>query len=170
MVKGTVYRLMDSYTLFYFKFVKGNIDNDRTFWSNSLESSFRSAWLGFAFERLCLIHVDQIKRALGIAGVRTSVSTWRHKANKEFPKGAQIDLIIDRRDDIINLCEMKFCNGKFLISKKYDGELESKRQIFKMVTGTKKAVHLTMVTTEGVEHNSYWNDIKTEVTLDDLFA
>ncbi len=168
-VRGAVYRLMDNYTLFYFKFVKNNIDNDRTFWSDSLESPFRTAWLGFAFERLCLLHIDQIKRALGISGVRTSVSTWRHQADSEYPKGAQIDLIIDRRDDIINLCEMKFCHGKFLIAKKYDDELLSKRQVFKAVTGTKKAVHLTMVTTEGVERNAYWNDIQSEVTLDELF-
>ena len=161
---------MDNYTLFYFKFIKNNIDNDRTFWSDSLESPFRMAWLGFAFERLCLLHIDQIKRALGISGVRTSVSTWRHRADSEYPKGAQIDLIIDRRDDIINLCEMKFCQGKFLIAKKYDDELLSKRQVFKAVTGTKKAVHLTMVTTEGVERNAYWNDVQSEVTLDDLFS
>lgn len=168
-VKGAVYCLMDNYTLFHFKFVKNNVDNDRTFWSDSLESPFWMAWLGLAFERLCLLHVDQIKRALGISGVRTSVSAWRHRADGVYPKGAQIDLIIDRKDDIINLCEMKFCQGKFLIAKKYDGELASKRQVFKAVTGTRKAVHLTMVTTEGVERNAYWNDIQSEVTLDDLF-
>ncbi len=169
-VKGAVYRLMDNYTLFYFKFVKNNIDNDRAFWSDSLESPFRMAWLGFAFERLCILHLDQIKRALGISGVRTSISAWRHTADGEFPKGAQIDIVIDRRDDIINICEMKFCHGKYLITKKYDGELASKRQVFKAVTGTRKSVHLTMVTTEGVERNSYWNDVQSEVTLDDLFA
>ena len=100
---------------------------------------------------------------------RSSRNLSSSMADGAYPKGAQIDLIIDRRDDIINLCEMKFCLGKFLISKRYDDELLSKRQVFKAVTGTKKAVHLTMVTTEGVERNAYLDDVQSEVTLDDLF-
>lgn len=168
-VKGAVYRLMDSYTLFYFRFVRNNVSNDRRFWSDSVDAPFRLSWLGFAFERLCLLHVEQIKRALGISGVRTAVSSWRHRADGVFPKGAQIDLVIDRRDDIINLCEMKFCRGRFIITKKYDEELATKVQVFKGVTRTRKSVHITMVTAEGVEKNCYWSDIQSEVTLDDLF-
>ena len=164
-----MYRLMDSYTLFYFKFVKNNAGGDRSFWSNSLEAPFRVAWLGFAFERLCILHVEQIKKALGISGVRTEISSWRHRADREVPRGVQIDLLIDRKDDIVNLCEMKFCHGKFLITKKYDKELAMKQQVFKSVTGTRKSVHLTLVTAEGVERNSYSDNISSEVTLDDLF-
>ena len=168
-VKGAMYRLMDSYTLFYFKFVKNNAGGDRSFWSNSLEAPFRVAWLGFAFERLCILHVEQIKKALGISGVRTEISSWRHRADREVPRGVQIDLLIDRKDDIVNLCEMKFCHGKFLITKKYDKELAMKQQVFRSVTGTRKSVHLTLVTAEGVERNSYSDNISSEVTLDDLF-
>lgn len=168
-VKGALYRLTDNYTLFYFQFASENIDHDPRFWANSLESQFRKTWTGFAFERLCLKHVDQIKAALGIAGVRTAVASWRHRANDVYPDGAQIDLLIDRNDNIINICEMKFCAGPFAIDKRYAKVLANKRQAFETVTKTKKGLHLTFVTTEGVAHNPYWNDVQSEVTLDDLF-
>ena len=168
-VKGALYRLIDNYTLFYFKFIAENRNRDEHFWSNSLEAQFRKAWVGFAFERLCLRHVKQIKAALGIAGVRTAESVWHHVADDVYPHGAQIDLVIDRNDDIVNLCEMKFCHGAFAINKRYSADLANKRQAFEAVTGTKKGLHLTFVTTAGLAHNSYWSDVQSEVTLDDLF-
>ena len=125
---------------------------------------------GHAFERLCLRHVDQIKAALGIAGVKTSVSTWRHRADKLCPQGAEIDLVIDRRDDLINLCEMKFHSGAFVITKKYANELSIKRQVFVAVTGTKKGVHQTFVTADGLYENEYAEDVQSSVVLDDLFS
>lgn len=167
---GAVYRLMDNYTLFYFQFVRNNSDGDTRFWSNSIDAGFRRVWIGHAFERLCLRHVDQIKAALGIAGVKTSVSTWRHKADDLCPQGAEIDLVIDRRDDLINLCEMKFHSGSFVITKKYADELSVKRQVFVAVTGTKKGIHQTFVTADGLFDNEYAADVQSSVVLDDLFA
>ena len=114
-------------------------------------------------------HIPQIKAALGIAGVRTSVASWSHRADERYPEGAQIDLLIDRADDVINICEMKFCNGAFAIDKGYAKSLANKQQALRTVTGTKKGIHLTFVTVDGVAHNSYWNDVQSEVTLDDLF-
>ena len=125
---------------------------------------------GHAFERLCLRHIDQIKAALGIAGVKTSVSTWRHRADKLCPQGAEIDLVIDRRDDLINLCEMKFHSGAFVITKKYANELSIKRQVFAAVTGTTKGIHQTFVTAEGLYENEYAEDVQSSVVLDDLFS
>jgi len=168
-VRGALYRLIDNYTLFYFRFVAENIDGDPHFWKDSTEAPFRRAWTGLAYERLCLKHLPQIKAALGIAGVRTSISTWSHRADETYPEGAQIDLLIDRADGIINICEMKFCSGTFAIDKSYSKALANKVQAFRTVTGTKKGLHLTLVTLEGVMHNSYWNDVQSEVTLDDLF-
>ena len=169
-VKGAVYRLTDNYTLFYFQFVAKNMDGDPCFWSDSLESPFRRTWMGLAFERLCLRHIDQIKAALGILGVRTSVSSWFHRADETYPRGAQIDLLIDRNDNILNICEAKFCRGTFVIDKRYSEALENKRQVLEAVTKTRKAIHLTVITTEGVAHNLYWNEVQSEVTLNDLFA
>lgn len=168
-VKGAMYCLTDNYTLFYFQFVAENIDGDPHFWTDSLEAPFRRTWTGFAYERLCLKHIPQIKAALGIAGVRTSVASWSHRADERYPEGAQIDLLIDRADDVINICEMKFCNGAFAIDKGYAKSLANKQQALRTVTGTKKGIHLTFVTVDGVAHNSYWNDVQSEVTLDDLF-
>ena len=166
---GAVYRLMDNYTLFYFQFVRNNVDGDSRFWSNSLDAGFRRVWIGHAFERLCLRHIDQIKAALGIAGVKTSVSTWRHKADKLYPQGAEIDLVIERKDDLINLCEMKFHAGAFVITKKYANELSIKRQVFVAVTGTTKGIHQTFVTADGLYENEYAEDVQSSVVLDDLF-
>ena len=167
---GALYRLMDNFTLFYFQFVVNNLENDRHFWSNSLDAGFRRAWIGHAFERLCLKHIGQIKQALGISGVRTSVSSWRHTADDRCGQGAEIDLLIDRRDDIVNLCEMKFYSGPFVITKKYDAELAVKRQVFAAVTGTTKGLHQTLVTADGLHANEYAENIQSQVTLDDLFA
>ena len=166
---GAKYRLTDNFTLFHFNFIAHNTDNDETFWTDSRGSGMRRAWVGLAFERVCLAHVQEIKSALGIAGVRTAVSVWSHRADEVYPEGAQIDMVIDRADGIINLCEMKFTGNEFTVDKKYDRELMNKRAVFQSVTETKKAVHLTMVTSSGVVRNAYWNNVQSEVTLDDLF-
>ena len=166
---GARYRLSDNFTLFHFNFIAHNTDNDETFWTDSRGSGMRRAWVGLAFERVCLAHVQEIKSALGIAGVRTAVSVWSHRADEVYPEGAQIDMVIDRADGIINLCEMKFTGNEFTVDKKYDRELMNKRAVFQSVTETKKAVHLTMVTSSGLVRNAYSNNIQSEVTLDDLF-
>lgn len=166
---GARHRLSDNFTLFHFNFIAHNTDNDETFWTDSRGSGMRRDWVGLAFERVCLAHVQEIKSALGIAGVRTAVSVRSHRADEVYPEGAQIDMVIDRADGIINLCEMKFTGNEFTVDKKYDRELMNKRAVFQSVTETKKAVHLTMVTSSGVVRNAYWNNVQSEVTLDDLF-
>ena len=108
-VKGAVYQLMDNFTLFHFRFIANNPTHDRHFWSSSVDAPFHRVWEGLAFERLCLWHREQIKRALQIGGVLTNMYAWRHAPTSADDPGAQIDLLIDRNDGIINLCEMKFC-------------------------------------------------------------
>ncbi|MBQ9042283.1 MAG: ATP-binding protein [Eggerthellaceae bacterium] len=109
----------------------------------------------------------QIKNALGISGVETSESAWQ--SGKSNP-GAQVDLVIDRADGIVNLCEMKFSNAEFSIDKSYDEALRNKLSAFRLETGTKKALHVTLVTSNGLAHNKYWNTVQNEITADDLFA
>lgn len=166
--RDTVYQLMDNYTLFYFRFIAENHHHDEYYWSHSIDTQQHTAWAGFAFERVCLWHLPQMKRALGIDGVITSAQSWQTKATDEH-SGAQIDLLIDRNDNIINLCEMKFCNTEYAITQQEDAKLRNRKEIFKMGTGTRKSVHLTMVTTYGVRHNAYWNNIQSEITMEDLF-
>ena len=128
-----------------------------------LDSRIHTTWAGLAFERLCLQHVDQVKRALGISGVLTNVHSWRNP-------NAQIDLLIDRKDGIINLCEMKHWAGPYAMTAEDDRALMEKKAEFKSATKTRKAVHVTMVTTFGVKPNAYSHKVQTFVTLDNLFA
>jgi hypothetical protein len=116
---------------------------------------------------LCQTHIPQIKRALGIGGVISYTSGWR---SKDAEDGAQIDLLLERNDNVINLCEMKYSTNEFVITKNYDKNLRNKRGVFIDETDTKKAVHLTMITTYGTKHNAYFmSTIQNEVLLDDLF-
>lgn len=167
--KGATYQLIDSFSFFYNRFLKNNSFNDEHYWSQNLSSGEHAAWVGCAFERLCLLHLPQIKKSLGISGVVANAFSWQTKANEEHD-GAQIDLLIDRSDNVINICEMKFANDEFVIDKEYDAQLRRKLSVFSLVTKSRKTVHLTMVTSYGVRHNSYYNTINSEVCLDDLFS
>ena len=164
-----IFQLIDNFTLFYFKFMDGVANPMPNFWSAAEQTQAVRIWCGHAFERVALQHVDQIKAKLGISGVITRVFGWRYRAVDDGDAGAQIDLVIDRDDRVTNLCEVKYRKGEFAIDDKYDLHLQSRRETFIEETGTSNAVHITMITVNGVRRNSYWNDIQSEVTLDDLF-
>lgn len=166
--KQAIYQLIDNYTLFYFKFIQNNENNEEHFWSSSIDSSVHRVWSGLAFERLCMVHARQIKKALGIDGVLSNVYSWR-KESDENSDGAQIDMLIDRNDQVINICEMKYSMSEFVIDAAYERKLRNKKAAFIDATNTRKAVHLTMVTTYGIRQNSHAGIIQSEVTLDDLF-
>ncbi len=164
-----VFQLIDNFTLFYFKFMQKNKSNDEHFWSSVYNSSIRYSWTGLAFERVCFQHIPQIKQALGISGVTTNTLAFKLKGDEEEASGIQIDMLIDRADNVINLCEMKFSQDTYTIDKDYDQQLRHKLTRFTEATKTRKAVHLTMVTTYGATHNAYWNRVQKEVTAEDLF-
>ena len=169
--KGAVYQLTDLYTLFYFYWVKDNAEHNSTQWSDSIDSPRHRAWSGYAFEQLCLHHIHEIKQRLGISGVATSVSSWMQKADKaQGVEGAQIDLVLDRRDQIINLCEIKFSLNPYDITPSYLAKLIERREIFRKATSTKKALHLTFITTNGLKRNAQADMVQSQVTLDDLFS
>ena len=167
--KQAIYQLIDNYTLFYFKFIQQNENNDEHFWSASIDSAMHRAWSGLAFERLCMAHTQQIKAALGIAGVLSNVYSWRKEAD-ETSDGAQIDLLIDRKDQVINLCEMKYSLSEYIIDAEYEQKLRNKKSVFIDTTNTRKAVHLTMVTTFGIKANAHSGIVQNEITLEDLFS
>ncbi len=162
--RDAVYQLIDNFTLFHFAFLRGG--GSSAGWAASGSGGVRNAWQGLAFERVCLEHLPQIKRALGISGVRTEAFSWRTTEGQ----GAQVDLVVDRADDIVNLCEMKFSYGEYEIDKEEHASLLRRRERFIATTKTHKAVYLTMVTTFGTVRNAYWNDIQSEVVMDDLFS
>ena len=161
-----LYQLIDFYSLFYLNFVKNNKGTNSNYWSSLIDNTIHKAWAGYSFELLCQTHIPQIKRALSIGGVVSYTSGWR---SKDAEIGAQIDLIINRNDNIINLCEIKYSTKEFIITKSYDENLRNKRGVFIEETNTKKSVHTTMITTYGVKRSEYWGNIQSEITLDDLF-
>lgn len=161
--RGTIYQLTDLFSLFHLRYVKGYRGQDEHHWQNMLDSPSRRAWSGYSFEQLCLHHIRQIKQKLGITGVQSDVCAWKGE-------GGQIDLLIDRRDQTINLCEMKFSQGEFEITKQYDSHLRERAESFRSATKTRKALHQTFVTTYGVKKNMYSGNIQSEIRLDDLFV
>lgn len=160
--KNTLYQLIDAYSLFYLNFIKDSSPDDENFWVNALESPIFRAWSGYAFEMVCLQHVSQIKKALGISGVQTSVSSWHSEK-------AQVDLVIDRKDQVVNLCEMKFSIHPFTITQQYAESLRNKIGTFRDVTKTKKTIFMTLVTTYGLAHNKHAYLAQNTIEMDDLF-
>jgi len=161
------YRLVDPFTLFWLRHVKNNDTKDEYYWTNRIDDGGRRAWSGYAFEQLCLHHIAQIKHKLGISGISTEVFTWR---SKTIEPGAQIDLIISRRDDVINLCEIKYMIQPLTISAKDDQDLQKKRMAFLEETSTRKAIHITMITTYGLNDKGHRASIQSDIVLDDLFV
>jgi L-rhamnose mutarotase len=164
--KNRLFQLTDFFSLFHLNFIQGKEISDESYWTNILNTSLHKSWSGYAFEQVCLAHTKQIRRKLGISGVVTYTNSWR---SRSLRSKAQIDLVIERNDRIINLCEMKYADGDFVITKNIDKNLRKKRGIFIEETKTRKTVHTTMVTPYGVKHNEYWGNIQSEVTMADLF-
>ena len=167
-VNGGIYQLIDNFTLFYMRFVRGNTSRDGDHWTDGVSQGEKNEWRGFAFERLCLEHTAQIKRALGISGVHTDVYSWKCSASAEL-RGAQIDLLLVRRDGIVNLCEMKYSAHEYVIDAEEDAKIARRAEAFGKVVGKKKIIHVTIVTTNGLAHNAYRHNVQSELTLDDLF-
>ncbi|WP_316750491.1 AAA family ATPase [Pedobacter gandavensis] len=168
-VKEAIYKLSDEYSLFYLKFIEHSRATGQGTWLKLATSQSWKSWSGTAFESICLKHTNQIKYTLGISGVYTEESAWRFAPGKSG-KGAQIDLLLDRHDVCINVCEMKFSNKEFSIDKSYATELKDRLNIFKEQTKTKKTLFLTMVTTYGTKDNIYKTGlVQNEITMKDLF-
>lgn len=167
--KSATYQLIDNFTLFYFKFMKNNVHSDTAFWTSSYQTPLHSTWAGLAFEQVCLQHVNQIKKALGISAVVTTAYSWIHRTQNPNDKGVQIDLVIDRNDDVITICEMKYSGSKYLITSDEDAKLRNRREVLIRETKTNKSVMIAMVTVFGLEKGGYANDIQAEITMDDLF-
>lgn len=167
--KGTIYRLTDMFTLFYFRFIEGHTGIDTDQWQRSVDSPSFRAWQGLCFELVALRHLEQIKRALGLTAVATKSSTWR-SAGDSHHRGAQIDLVIERADRIIHLCEIKFSVEPYSITADYEQKLRYRMALFRAESKTHKSLVTTFVTTFGVVQGRHSGIVHSQVTLDDLFA
>lgn len=172
-VRNALYQLTDLFSLFHLRFVADNNGQDAQFWSNMRENPSRVAWRGYAFEQVCLHHIPQIKEAIGIKAVLSNVCSWSCPTFTDKDgnpwQGTQIDLLIDRRDQVINICEMKYANDVYIIDKDYEERLRRRLSTFQHLTRTRKALHLTFITTYGLSRNTHSGNVQTEVTMGDLF-
>ncbi len=167
--KQKLYRLSDEYSLFYLKFIEGKEFEGNDVWNHLSQTQLYKTWSGYAFENICLKHVPQIKKALNISGVYSISSSFYHAGTKE-KKGTQIDLLIDRNDDVINIFEIKFYKDTLTIDKTLSENLTQKQSIFKDITKSKKQIFISIITTFGLKENEYSKSIIHQVlTLDDLF-
>ncbi len=167
--KTTIFKLTDLYSLFYLKFIQHNKGAGAKIWEQLGQQNTYKAWSGYAFENICMMHTDQIKAALGIRGVFTRHSAWKFKGNDTLP-GAQVDMVIDRADQIIHLCEAKFTKENFAINAAYAQHLKLRKSIFKQATETKKGVFTTLLTTYPALQNKYYlQEVENEITMEQLF-
>lgn len=167
--KEAIYKLTDLYSLFYLKYIKANKNGSKGMWQFlSAKNSF-TAWSGYAFENICMMHINQVKKALGISGIYSTTSSWKFNGNDTLP-GAQIDMLIDRADATINLCEAEFTKENFAITKTYAAQLRMKKSVFSQATQTKKAIFTTLLTTfPAIQNKHYLGEIDNEITMDKLF-
>ena len=167
--RNCLYQLIDNYTLFYHKFVKKHLYEEE-FWTHLVASPSLHAWSGLAFEKVCLEHIPQIKAALGVAGVQTQTNAWRCEADAEAGvQGSQIDLLLVRKDQVINICEMKYAEAEYPVGAEFVRAMRRKMSDFRILTKTRHALHLTLITTYGVAANAYAGELQAVITAEDLF-
>ena len=172
--RGVHYRLIDEYTLFYLNWIeplrkKTRISTTTSYWTSIIHTASWHAWAGYAFEAVCLKHVDSIKKALGLDNLQVYWGDWRYIPEKGGT-GAQVDLVLDRSDDCVMLCEIKHTEKPFVITKSYAAEIETKQAVYKEQTRTKKQILWCFITNNGITENEYFKKlINHVVTLDDLY-
>ena len=171
--RDAIYQLTDLFSLFHLRFVENDNSQDQNFWTNMSSTGAKNAWAGYAFEQVCLHHITQIKSKLSILGVLSSTYSWQCKPYTDKDgtewKGGQIDMLIDRKDQVINICEMKYSVDEYTITEDYEKKLRQRASLFQHVTKTKKALQHTFITTYGVKQNLYSDIVQSEVTMEDLF-
>ena len=161
------YKLTDPFCMFYLHFVKHQEKTNEKYWQQNTVSPSIVSWRGFAFENVCFNHIEQIKHALGISGVITTHSAWSKKDDDK--DGAQIDLLIERSDNVINMCEIKFTSNDFVVDKSYYRVLLSRPEMLLEMVSPKISIRSTLITTYGLKHNEYSGVFTNVITLDDLF-
>lgn len=178
--KEKLFQLTDQFTLFYLHFMKAGGNYGKNYWMHMIGKPEYIAWSGYAFETVCLHHIEQIVSALGISGTYYSPCSWSYRppesvmnddsADEDLKRGGQIDLLIDRPDKTISVCEMKYSGEEYEITKSYSAHVEQRLRTFKKVTNTKKSLSIVYVTPFGLYNNMYARKVNKQVTADDLFV
>ena len=163
--KGSIYQLVDMFSLFHIHFADKS-GSDSHYWANHLGTPETNTWLGLAFERVCLLHVQQIKEALHIDTIASEQYSWR---SKESQPAAQIDLIIDRADDVVNICEIKYSTKEYSLSEDESKKMAYRLEAFRRETRTRQSLYLTLITASPLAENACSDDIPVKLTMDALF-
>ena len=163
---GGIYQVIDFFTLFNYTFLR-RPTTDPNFWSHQLNTPTINNWQGLSFERICMCHIDNIKKALGISAIAAEYFSWRSEESKP---AVQIDLLIERADRVVNVCEMKYCSGEYVLKKEEDLKIRNRIEAYKSESNTKCAVMPVLVTTYGLQKNTYSGNIRNVIVMDDLFA
>ena len=167
--KNAIYQLIDAFTLFYFSFMKKR-PTDEHFWLNSVGTPKINTWKGLAYEKVCLLHIEQIKKALGIGGVLTEVHSWYCKADDDMGiAGSQIDLLIVRKDRVINICEIKYSDSPYSMTKVEYEKMANKINDFLISTKTNYALYPTLIVSDGVKANTWSDRMQSVISADELF-
>lgn len=166
--KKEYYKLVDPFCMFYLHFVDQKSEFDDKFWQQNVSSPQIGSWRGFAFENLCFNHIAQIKKALGISGVITTQSAWSKR--KDDTEGTQIDMLITRKDNVINMCEMKYYGNEFVVNSEYYKVLLRRQELLSKEISPKMSIHSTLITTFGLVYNEYSSIFSNVILLDDLFS
>lgn len=161
----SMYQLCDFYSFFYFKFVKAHGNSNKEYWIHQINTPTHNAWSGYAFEQLCLYHYNKIEQALGINGIMTECYSW---TSTSVEKGAQIDLVIKRADKVVNICEMKFSQEPYVITKQYWDNLQNKVAAFRAENKIRGPIQLVFVTANGLASGKYSSQIYHQVRVEDL--
>lgn len=161
------YKLTDPFCIFYLNFMDERNSLGEDFWLSNIQSQGIITWRGLAFENVCFNHIKQIKKALGISGVSTRQSAWSKRKGDE--SGTQIDMIIERKDNIVNMCEIKFYGTEVTVDKKYDQVLRNRKELLARELSAKTAIHSTLITTFGLKYNEYSSSFTNVIEMDALF-
>ena len=161
------YKLIDPFCLFYLKNVKGN-ENKNNYWQRTIDSQSQVTSMGLAFENVCFNHIEKIKEKLGITGMETEEYQWLFEGD-DNRDGAQIDILIERRDNVVNLCEVKFYSDLYATNKKTHLDLMNKREALRNHISKKASISNVLITTFGLKQGEYSSDYPNVITLDDLF-
>ena len=167
-LKDALYQLIDYYSLFYYHFVRQSHNVDEEYWVRIMRTPQYNAWCGLAFERVCLLHTRQIKMVLGISGIMANIFSWHIKKTEEHP-GVQIDLLIDRADNVIDVCEMKYAPDGYILTASTLDSLKAKLNVLKQYMPQKKYVELVLITSNGLIKNRYYGEILHNIKADQLF-
>ena len=168
-IKDTLYRLTDNYSLFYLKYIRDLPKNEAGNWLSLSQTQSWKSWSGYAYENICFQHIDKIKAALGISGVHTRYLSFIVKATDEH-EGAQVDLLIDRMDNAISICEVKFYNDEYALTKEEADNIKRKRRVFRQVSRTQKQIFMVLITTFDLVDNKYSLElIDNKINMDKLF-